>query len=200
MRAASRGPALWAARNFPTSSTYLYLAILVAHAQGVASVEFQLDPKFGLVGTDGLSPSLFPLAPTLRNAVHEFEKVLWEAIRTDKTESYDAKCDCTPIECQEHRMLGDLEGKCNQNCRRFRLYAELEGRSTSGHRLFAAVDAPPDDWPAWSEIAASISSVSLLRFGSVGVAQRPPDEDKVHYALKTFFEKADGKQGKRATR
>jgi hypothetical protein len=41
---------------------------------------------------------------------------------------------------------------------------------------------------AWSEVAACISCVSLLRFGGTS---RPPDEDKVHRALTTFFEKAE---------
>jgi 3',5'-cyclic AMP phosphodiesterase CpdA len=180
-------------------ATYLYLAILVAHAQGSPTVQLKLDPKVGLVGTDGLSPGLLAMTPTLKNATEALERILWEAVFGDKTVPYEAKCDCDPLQCREYRMLGDLD-ECNQNCRRFLLYARLEGRSDDGHRLFATVDASAGDQAAWSEIASSITCISLLRLGSKGAGQRPPNEDRVHYALTRFFEMADEKQGKRVSR
>jgi predicted MPP superfamily phosphohydrolase len=183
-------------------ATYLYLAILVARAQGVATVDLELDPKFGLVGADGLSPGHIAAAPTLKDGIFEFEKVLWEAIGADKAESYKKhpECDSSPVECREHRMLGDQPDRCNQNCCGYRLYSELEGRSARKRRPFIAVDTPRETWPAWSEVAASITSVSFLRLGGSGGSGRPPDESKVHHALKSFFEKADGTPGKRARR
>lgn len=179
-------------------STYLFVAILVAQAQDVAEVGLHADKKYGVAGDDGLSAEVLAFAPTLDDAVHEFEKVLWERSPISQGEPYLPKCDCPLDECQQHRLLRDQLDKCNQRCCRYLLYADLKEKEEDGHRPYVVVD--PENWTDWSSLASRVSEVSFIRFGGGDLAAATVDEDALVGALKKFFSKANGAAGNGATR